>query len=47
MNGIHDLGGMTVGEGERDDAQHPTRGFYESWLELTESASQISRIAPA
>jgi nitrile hydratase accessory protein len=22
----------SVGEAERDDPQHPTRGYYESWL---------------
>ena len=22
----------SVGEAERDDAHHPTRGYYESWL---------------
>jgi nitrile hydratase accessory protein len=23
---------VSVGEAERDDPQHPTRGYYESWL---------------
>jgi len=34
----------SVGEAEHDDAQHPTRGYYESWLVSLERLLQRNRL---
>ena len=33
-----------VGEAERDDPQHPTRGYYESWLVSLERLLERKRM---
>ena len=35
----------SVGEAERDDPQHPTRGYYESWLVSLERLLARKRLA--
>ena len=37
----------SVGEAERDDPQHPTRGYYESWLVSLERLLARKRLLEA